>query len=152
MRNLTLAAAALLAAETAAIACSCIATDDPAELRRFAADAAQDAIALVEAEALTSFEATQQGERMRVVRTIAGQVSAQFTIERGPMPSSASCDVLYEVGDRALVILYPTENAAGGVPVYRTSGLCTVHMLDKPVFRDELTRLMSARLPRPERG
>ena len=150
MRYWTLAAAALFAAETAAIACSCIATDDPAELRRFAADAAQGAVALVEAEALTSFEATRTGERMRVIRTLAGNAPAQFTVERGPTPSSASCDVLYNVGDRALIILYPAEGRSAG-PVYRTSGLCSVHMLEKPVYRDELIRHMS-HLPRPERG
>lgn len=150
MRYFILAAAAIVAAETAAIACSCIATDDPTELRRFAADAAQGAVALVEAEALTSFEATRTGERMRVVRTLAGNAPAEFTIERGASPSSASCDVLYNVGDRALVILYPSQGSSAG-PVYRTSGLCSVHMLEKPVYRDELIRNMS-RLPRPERG
>ena len=151
MRSLIIAAALLVAVPSAALACSCINTDDPVELRRFAADAANGAVALVEAEALTSFEATRTGERMRIVRTFAGTAPAQFTIERGPTPSSASCDVLYNVGDRALVILYPAESSSSAAPVYRTSGLCTVHMLDKPVFRDELVRRMS-RLPRPERG
>ena len=151
MRHWIVAAAALLAAESTAIACSCIATDDPAELRGFAADVAKDAVALVEAEAVTSFEATRTGERMRVVRTLAGNAPALFLIERGPNPSSASCDVLYNVGDRALIILYPSEASSGTDTVYRTSGLCSVHMLEKPVFRDELIRQMS-RLPRPERG
>ena len=150
MRYWTLAAAAIVAAETAAIACSCIATDDPTELRRFAAEAAQGAVALVEAEAVTSFEATRTGERMRVIRTLAGNAPAEFTVERGPSPSSASCDVLYNVGDRAIIILYPAEGGGAG-SVYRTSGLCSVHMLEKPVYRDELIRNMS-RLPRPERG
>lgn len=151
MKKWILAAAAVVAAETAAIACSCIATDDPVELRRFGAEAAQGAVALVEAEALTSFEATRAGERMRVIRTLAGHAPAQFQIQRGPSPSSASCDVLYEVGDRALVILYPAEGASGAAPVYRTSGLCSVHMLDKPEFRNSLIRAMSG-AARPERG
>ena len=151
MKKWIFAATALLAAETAAIACSCIATDDPVELRRFGTDAAQGAVALVEAEALTSFEATRTGERMRVIRTLAGNAPAEFQIQRGPSPSSASCDVLYEVGHRALIILYPAEGVATGAPVFRTSGLCSVHMLEKPEFRDSLIRAMST-LPRPERG
>lgn len=150
MRNLILAAAAILAVEAAAIACSCLATDDPTELRRFAADASKDAVALVEAEALTSFEASGSGERMRVVRTLAGAAPGEFVVERGPSPSSASCDVLYRVGERALVILYPSAGPTNGPATFRTSGLCTVHLLDKPVFRNELIRHMSDR--RPERG
>lgn len=151
MNKWIFAAAALVAAETAAIACSCIATDDPVELRRFGAEAAKDAVALVEAEALTSFEATRTGERMRVVRTLAGHAPAQFQIQRGSSPSSASCELLYEVGDRALIILYPVDGATSAAPVYRTSGLCSVHMLDKSEFRDSLIRAMSG-VPRPERG
>ena len=136
MRYSVLAVAAALAIETAALACSCLATDDPAQLRELAADAAENAIALVEAEALTSYQATGTGERMRVQRTIAGRAPAEFLIERRGIPSSASCDVLYETGQRTVVILYPSDTTAGALPVYRTSGLCTVHLLDKPVFRD----------------
>jgi hypothetical protein len=45
MKHFGLAAAALVGLEAAALACSCLATDDPAELRRLASDAAQNAIA-----------------------------------------------------------------------------------------------------------
>lgn len=138
MRYSLLAAAALLGMEAAAIACSCINTDDPVELRRFAANAANEALAVVEVEALTAYEATQGGEQMRVVRTLAGTAPAQFRVERRGFPSSASCDIAYRVGDRDVVILYPASSANGSLPTYRTSGLCMDHLLDKPVFRDTL--------------
>ena len=130
------AAAALLALESAALACSCINTDDPVELKRFAAQAAEDAVALVEVEALTSYEGTGTGEQMKVIRTLAGSAPGQFRIERRGIPGSASCDVLYREGERAVVILYSSSEAGDGLATYRTSGLCMVHMLDKPIFLD----------------
>ena len=137
--------AALLMAPTAALACSCIATGDPAELKRLAAESAPNALAVVEAEALTAFQpATGSGERMRVVRTLAGQAPATFTIERGPTPSSASCDILYSVGQRTLLILYPARGSAGAV-TYAVSGLCTEHLLEKPEFRDALIDAIAGR-------
>lgn len=151
MRYFALAAAALVTVETSAVACSCIATEDPAELQRFAAEAAKNALALVEVEALTSFEQTRTGERMRVVRTLAGRAPAEFQIQRGPMPSSASCDILYSPGQRDLVILYPPSEAVAG-PVYRVSGLCSDHLLDQPAFRNSLVRHIGATPANGERG
>lgn len=138
MKYLAIAAAAVLAFEGAALACSCIATDDPAELKRFAIEAAEDAVALVEVEVLTSYAATRTGERMRVVRTLAGSAPSEFAVHRRGPPSSASCDVDYTPGQRSLVILYRSPAATAAVPAYRTSGLCSVHLLDKAVFRDTL--------------
>ena len=140
MRHLLIAAAALIGVEAAALACSCIATDDPAELRRFAADAAENAIAVVEAEALTSYEATRTGETMQVTRIIAGNTPVRFTVQRHGFPSSASCDVLYKRGERAVMILYPATAPAAGPATFRISGLCTVHLLDKPVFLEALIK------------
>lgn len=144
MRYALVAAAALLGIEAAALACSCMDTDDPVQLRTFAAEAGTNAVALVEVEALTSYETTPRGEQLRVVNTIAGSAPAQFTVERRGFPSSASCDVLYAQGKRALVILYPATAAGGSEPTYRTSGLCTVHLLDKPVFRDAVAESIRA--------
>lgn len=153
MRRLLIAAAALLGIEAAAIACSCIATDDPAELRRFAADAAENAIAVVEAEALTSYEATRTGEKMQVTRIIAGNAPVHFTVERQGSPSSASCDVLYNRGERAVMILYPAAAPAAGPATFRTSGLCTVHLFDKPVFFEALIKAVGTTRPAAgERG
>ena len=153
MRNgLLLVALGVIAAEGAAYACSCMVTDDPAQLREFAGDAANGAIALVEAEALTTFQHGERGERMAVRRMLAGSAPSEFQVERGPMPSSASCDDLYQVGQRKIVILYPSRTAAGAIPVYRTSGLCTNLLLDKPTFRDAVAGQID-RTARPgERG
>ena len=145
MRHVLLAAAALVGIEAAALACSCMATDDPVQLRRFAADVAREAVAVVEAEALTSYEATRAGEKMRVTRIIAGNAPVHFTIQRHGFPSSASCDVLYNVGDRAVMILYPAGAATAASATFRTSGLCTVHLLDKPVFFEALVRAVGTR-------
>ena len=144
MRYAAMAAAALLASESAALACSCLATDDPAELKRFAAEAAEDAVALVEVEALTSYQQTPAGEQMRVIRTLGGSAPAEFRIERGPAPSSASCDILYEPGQRDVIILYPATQEPNAAPVFRASGLCMDHLLDKPVFLDALRARMAA--------
>lgn len=151
MKRLAVCLAIFFALESAALACSCLGTDDPAELSRLGREAAEGAVALVEAEALTSFEATGTGERMRVVRTLAGSAPATFTVKRRRHPSSASCDVLYRVGERVIVILYPpvTREEPG---TFRTSGLCTVHMLDRPAFRDSLIGAMSSPVSRGDRG
>ena len=153
MKHIFLAAAAVIGVEAAAVACSCIATDDPVELRRFAADAAQNAVAVVEAEALTSFEAARTGEQMRITRMIAGTAPVHFNIQRQGFPSSASCDVLYKAGERAVMILYPATVPATGTPTFQTSGLCTVHMLQKPVFLEALIKSVGpAAPPAGERG
>ena len=149
MKVWTMVAAAAFALPTAAYACSCVASDDPVELKRYAGDAATNAIALVEAETLTVYQQGGPGETMRVVRTLAGNAPTDFRIERGRFPSSASCDILYEKGQKALIILFPPEKPASGV--YRTSGLCTGMMLDKPAFRDELVRILASKST-PERG
>ena len=152
MRNgLLLAALAIAAAEGVAYACSCLATDDPAQLQAFAADAANGAIAIVDAEALTAFQAGA-GERMAVRKTLAGSAPSEFQVERGPMPSGASCDDLYQVGQRKVVILYPARGAAGATAVFRTSGLCTNLLLEKQVFRDAVTRHIGGAPNNGERG
>ena len=71
-----------LAAPVAAIACTCMDTDDPAELRSLAPDAARNAIALVEVAAVTSYEQTPAGEEMKLVRLYAGTAPAKFRIAR----------------------------------------------------------------------
>ena len=154
MKFWLLAAAALIAAETAAIACSCLNTDDPAKLKAMAPDAAKGAVAIVEVETILTFDESKgAGDRMRVVKALAGQrLSGKFRVERGDFPSSASCDLLFEKGQRDVVLLYPAPGPSGAEPVYRTSGLCTAHLLDKPVFRNEVARLMAASTGFGERG
>ena len=154
MRYWMLAAAALVAAETAAIACSCLSTDGPAELKALAPDAARDAVAMVEVETVLTFaESKGAGDRMRVVQRLAGvAVPAEFRVARGEFPSGASCDLLFDTGQRDVVLLYPAPGSPGAEPTYRISGLCTAHLLDKAPFRDEVARLMAARGGLGERG
>ena len=141
MKFWILAAAACLALPTAALACSCMNTDNPQQLRAFAADAAKDAVALVEVETILAFQdSAGAGDRMRVIRPLAGSVQGEFRVERRAFPSGASCDQIFDKGQRGLVILYPSARSGGGEPIYRISGLCTGLMLERPVFRDELVR------------
>jgi hypothetical protein len=154
MRYALLAAAALLGVEAAALACSCVDTDDPVELRRYAAETAERAVAFVEVEVVTPYNpATGEGEVMRVVRTIAGKAPATFRIPRGNFPSGASCDEDYRAGQRDEVILYPAPPGAGAsMPAYRTSGLCTNHLLDKAEFRNALIDRLRGNGEPAERG
>ena len=154
MKFWPLAAAALIATETAAIACSCMDTDDPVQLRQLAAEVAKDALAMAEVETILSFEESKgAGDRMRVVRTVVGAgLPTEFRVARGHFPSSASCDLLFEKGQRSIVLLFAPPATAGTEPTYRISGLCTAHLLDKKPFRDEVARLMAARGGRGERG
>ena len=149
------AAAALLTVPTSALACSCLATSDPVELRNMAPEAAKGAIALVQVETLVPFHESQSaGDRMRVVRTLAGSAPSEFRVLRGHFPSSASCDLLFERGQRGTVILYPaaTAGADADLPTYRISGLCTGFLLEQPVFRDEIIRLIGHPGTSGERG
>ena len=149
MKTLALILATLMAVPTAAFACSCLNTDDPAQLREFAADAARGAVALVEAKAIRAYDPSKQtGEELRVVQLLAGTAPTVFRVERGHFASSASCDDLFEAGQRKLVILYPAASASTGVRTYRVSSLCTNLLLDKPVFIETL----QAALSRGERG
>ena len=151
MNKLWIVGLAALAIEGVALACSCITTDDPTELQGLASDAARNALALVEVEAQTSYVETQSSERMLVHRVLAGQAPAGFQVERVRIPSSGSCDVEYQKGQRALVILYPSTQATSSLHVYRTSGLCTTLLLEKPAFRDSVARQIGIDRG-PERG
>ena len=137
------AAAALVAIETAAVACSCLATTDPVELKQLAPDAARNAVALVEVETVVPYQDSNgTGDTMRVIRTLAGTAAGEFRVERRHIPSGASCDLLFDKGQRDIVILYPSTRQVGSEPTYRISGLCTDHLLDQPVFRAEIERLI----------
>jgi hypothetical protein len=106
-------------------------------------------------ETVVTFEESKgSGDRMRVVRSLAGvSVAPNFRVGRGDFPSSASCDLLFEKGQTDVVMLYTAPAAAPGAePTYRISGLCTAHLLEKQLFRDEVARLMAARSRRGERG
>ena len=140
MQRFLLALLLLFAAEGAALACSCDATRDPQELRRFARDSARDAIALVEVDVVSAYDALwKRGEKLRVRRTLAGRAPASIRVERLNPPEEASCDLQLRRGQRTLLILYPPR--AGFVrrllrgSQHRVSGLCTAKLLVQPVFR-----------------
>lgn len=141
MRLSLVAAGALLALESAALACSCISTDDPAELKRFAAEASEGAVALVEVEVLSPYDrATGRGEVLRVVQTLAGRAPLTFQVPRAGPPFGASCDLELRAAQREVLILYPSAASPNDAPAFRISGLCTDHLLEKPVFRNALIR------------
>lgn len=142
MRRLLAALLILVAAESAALACSCMrAPRDPAQRQQMARDAAAGAIALVEVELVSAYQAPGRGERLRVRRTLAGRAPAVFQVERLREPSSASCDVEFSAGSRTLILLYPPRgpvNARGAV--YRISASCTSYLLADAPFRAALLR------------
>ena len=145
MRRLIGLIAAALLAESAALACSCGPPEDPAEIREYGTSIGEQAAALVEAEALTAFEATRTGEHMRVVRTLAGRAPREFRIKRHPYSSGGTCDVLHRVGERPTLILFTTGETEGGLQVYRTAGLCTAPLIENTGFRKALIRSLNRR-------
>ena len=145
MKRVLFALTALLVLPSAALACSCLKTEDPAQLRELAADAARGAVALVEVEAVRGYEdSVGAGEDVRITRTLAGAAASSFRIARRPSASSASCDDLIQTGQRKMVILYPAMGGAGG-RTYRVSSSCTNLLLSQQVFRDELARQIGRR-------
>jgi hypothetical protein len=147
MRRILAALLLFLAAEGAASACSCVATRDPQELRRLAKDGARNALALVEVDVISGYDALRRrGERLRVRRTLAGRVPASIEVERPHPPSSASCALELQKGQRTFLILYPpTVQRWLGGRRHRVSGLCTANLLSQPVFRAELVEAIGRR-------
>jgi hypothetical protein len=135
--RLLLAALLLIAAETAAFACSCMRPSSPEEVQRLARDVAQGAIALVEVDVLSAYDRRRsRGEQVRVRRVLAGRAPRSFEVERLNFPSSASCDLAFTRGHRTTLILYPAQQRSRtGTPRYRISGLCTSHLMEEPRFQ-----------------
>jgi len=148
--RLFLAAVLLVAAETAAFACSCIRPSSPEEVQRLAREVSTGGVALVEVEVLAPYELRRgRGEQMRVRRTLAGRAAGSFEVERLNFPSSASCDLEFTRGQRVTLILYPPQRQVRTrTPRYRISGLCTAHLMDEPRFRATVQR----RIGGPRRG
>jgi len=152
MRHLlAFAAVALIAAaETAAIACTCIALPtEAAERRRLAADVADGAVALVEVELDRPYDpATGAGERLRVVNTLAGQAPAAVAVERDGPPDTERCDLQFRAGERVIVMLYPARAPAAGEARFRLADRCLTQLVGDATFRSELVAAMAA----PARG
>jgi hypothetical protein len=147
MRHLLAAVLILVAAESAALACSCVPPPRDAESRRtLARQVATGALALVEVELVASYERPGRGERLRVRRTLAGRAPAIFQVERDGPPSSASCDVEFQSGGRTLILLYPPRGPVNSrAPVYRIAASCTTYLLSDAAFRAALIREWSRR-------
>lgn len=139
MRRFLLPLLLLVAAETSALACSCIRPPtDPAQQRVHARQVARGALALVEVELDSPYdERLGRGERLRVRRTLAGRAPAVFEVERHHSPSSAACDVEFQRGTRTWVVLYAPQMRGRAIR-YRVSASCTGYMLANAAFRTVL--------------
>jgi hypothetical protein len=153
MRHLFTVAAALLiaAAETAALACTCIALPaDAAERRALARDVADGAVALVEVELERPYDATGgAGERLRVVTTLAGSAPAAVEVERSGPPDGERCDLQFRSGERVIVMLYPPQRPGAGDASFRLADKCLTQLVGDATFRAELVAAMAGR---EERG
>jgi hypothetical protein len=132
MSRFFLALLLVLAGESAALACSCVITPtDPARRNALAREFARDAVALVEVELIAPHDRRRgRGEQLRVRRTLAGGGRPSFEVERHYAPSGAACDVTFQRGRRALVVLYPPRTQARAPAFrYRISSLCSALML-----------------------
>ena len=138
MPRLILALLLAVAAEAAALACSCVPPpEDPVARRTLAREIAQRALALVEVELVAPYGAQPgRGERLRVRRTLAGRAPAAFEVERFADPSSAACDVQFQSGARALIVVYPPRNRVAGL--YRISSSCASYLLGDAALRTAL--------------
>lgn len=113
MRSFFYALLLIAAAESAALACSCIAPGPPESMRPMARQAVERAVAIVEADVLSEYRVGGPGERVRVRRILWGEAPPEFRIARGEFASSASCDLLLTRGDRKLLIVYPVRQGDG---------------------------------------
>lgn len=142
MRRLLAAMLILVAAESAALACSCMPLPQSAEQRRtLLREIGRGAVALVEVEQVTPYRGAGQGELLRVRRTLAGRAPARFRVERDGPPSSAGCDVEFDSGGRGLLLLYPARQPGNARDrVYRINSLCVAILIGDPAFRAALIR------------
>ena len=145
MKKLLIGLAMLVGAEGAAQACSCMPlTGDPAQMRQLANELAQGAVALVDVDVRSGYNPrTRRGELMRVRQTVAGRAPRDFRIARQGAPSSAACDVEYQAGSNALVLLYRADRPmVRGQRQFRDGGLCVSMFLHNAQFRQMLIEAM----------
>jgi hypothetical protein len=147
MLRLLLPSLLLLGAEASALACSCRAPPrDPAARRALARDMARDAVALVEVRLIAPLnERRRRGERLRVLRTLAGSAPATFEVEWRGIPSSAACQEEFG-GYRRLVVLYRSARGGGtSPPQFRVSNTCTNYLLGDAAMRAATVEAMRRR-------
>lgn len=145
MKRMLIGLAMLVGAEGAAQACSCIpVSNDPAQMRALVDEIARDAVALVEVDVRSGYNArTRRGELMRVRQTYSGRVPRDFRIARERPPSSAACDVEYRAGSQPMVLLYRAARATDrGQRQFRDGSLCVSMFLHNSEFRRMLIEAM----------
>lgn len=145
-----LAVALIATAETAALACTCIALPtDAAERSGLARDLADGAVALVEVKLERAYDrASGSGERLRVVNTLAGQAPSTAVVERDGPPDTARCDLDFRAGERVIVMLYPPRRPEAGEARFRLADRCLTQLVGDAPFRAELVAAMGG----PARG
>jgi hypothetical protein len=137
-----------LAGESAALACSCRAPPtDPAARRTLARDLARDAVALVEVRLIAPLDQRRRrGERLRVLRTLAGSAPPTFEVEWRGIPSSAACQEEFGGGRPKLTMLYRAAGASGtNPPRFRVSNTCTNYLLQDSALRVATVEAMRRR-------
>ena len=151
MRHWFFAALLVAAAESAALACSCIAPGTPEESRDLAREVVRKAVAIAEVEVLSEYRPDGEGERVRVVRTLWGEAPSEFRLARPDFASSASCDLLLEAGQRKILILSPAEGGR-----FAMQSLCSDFLVSDRGFLDvtldEARRRDAPAPPAGERG
>ena len=145
MRNWIVGALIFVAAETVAIACSCMAPGSPEQSRPAAREAVRNASAIVEVDVLSGYDQQyRRGERVTVRRTLFGRAPARFEVYRLNSPSSASCDIELTRGERRILILYPAPRRMWGQTRYRIQSLCSDYLTERsrylPVTLQEARR------------
>ena len=125
MRKILLGLSLIIGLEASALACSCMAPGSPEESRSFARQMAADIVAIVEVDVLSEYRPGGPGELVRLRRTLFGKAPKSFRIERGPIASSASCDLLLRKGQRKVLILSePAGNRFSGQR-FQIQSLCS---------------------------
>jgi hypothetical protein len=118
-----------VAAETAALACSCAAPGTAAESRVAAREAVRGAVAIVQVEVLAGYDQQRRrGEQLRVKRTLFGRAPATVELYRPSAPSSAGCDLELGRSQRRVLILYPAPGGFFSGRRYRTQSLCSDYL------------------------
>jgi hypothetical protein len=134
MRRLVIGVVLFVAAEAAALACSCVAPGTAAESRAAAREALSGAVAIVEADVLSAYAFGGAGERVRVRATLWGKAPREFRIARGRHASSASCDLLLPSGQRRILMLRPAASGWFGARRYTIQSLCSDYLFNDRRF------------------
>ena len=136
MRIWLIGLAVAVAAESAALACSCVAPGTPEQSRAAAREAVRGAAAIVDADILTEYRPGQRagGERVRVRRVLWGKAPRAFRIERGPHASGAACDHLFAAGERRILLLRPAPGGWLGERRFTVQNLCSDYLFNDRRF------------------